>query len=144
MNRVAAAVSSSGGACTLETIGTSYEGRDIKAVRLTGSGYVSGGNRVVVGFQQHAREWITGMAGVYAVEAACEKAKADPSWLAETELVFIPTANPDGAIYSENGQRMWRKNTRVNSGSSCLGVDLNRNWEGDWGGGQSTSPNKCS
>lgn len=144
MDRVAAAVSSSGGACTLESIGKSIEGRDIKAVRLTGSGYRSGGGRVVVGFQQHAREWITGMSGVYAVETACNKAKAEPDWLAGMELVLIPCANPDGAVYSEVGDRMWRKNMRVNRGSKCLGVDMNRNWAGSWGGKEGTSTNPCS
>ncbi|MBK8636570.1 MAG: hypothetical protein IPN72_24695 [Saprospiraceae bacterium] len=38
---------------------------------------------------------------------------------------------------------MWRKNRRINSGSSCIGVDLNRNYNTDWGGAGSSS-NTCS
>lgn len=39
--------------------------------------------------------------------------------------------------------RFWRKNRRQNAGSSCLGVDLNRNYDSQWGAaGASTNP--CS
>ena len=38
---------------------------------------------------------------------------------------------------------MWRKNRRPNSGSSCIGTDLNRNYGFKWlTGGSSTDP--CS
>jgi secreted trypsin-like serine protease len=39
---------------------------------------------------------------------------------------------------------MWRKNRAGNGGSSCAGVDLNRNWDSDWNGAASTSINPCS
>lgn len=37
---------------------------------------------------------------------------------------------------------MWRKNRQPTSGSSCLGHDINRNWDYQWDlkGGASTSP----
>jgi len=142
--RVEAAVANSGGAATLEQIGTSVEGRPIKAVRMRGAGWSSGDARVVVDFELHAREWIASMSGVYAVEMATQKARDDPSWLAGMELVMVPMANPDGLIYSETSNRMWRKNRAINSGSSCRGVDLNRNWDPDWAGRESTSSNRCS
>lgn len=144
MQLVNSSVSVSGGVCKLEVAGTSVEGRPIYAVRLTGQGYVYGRPRVVANFQLHAREWIPGMAGVYAVEKACEMAKADPSWLSGIELVIIPNANPDGTIYSETSDRMWRKNRRINPGQSCRGVDLNRNWDPHWAGPESTSTYACS
>ena len=43
------------------------------------------------------------------------------------------SANPDGYEYSRNSDRMWRK-TRSDTGSSCRGVDGNRNWDYNWGG----------
>lgn len=144
MARVQAAVSSSRGACKLEVAGESIEGRPIYVVRLTGAGYSSGKPRVVVDFQLHAREWIVGMAGVFAVESACELAASDSNWMAGMELMIMPTVNPDGTIYSEIEDRMWRKNMRVNRGSSCKGVDLNRNWDPDWKGRYGTSSNACS
>ena len=37
--------------------------------------------------------------------------------------------------------RLWRKNRSKNPGSSCIGVDLNRNWGYKWGGkGADTDP----
>lgn len=137
-------VSSCGGAATLEQIGSSVEGRPIMAVRFRGAGWTSGSPRVVVDFELHAREWIVGMAGVYAVEQACEKLRAEPDWLANTEVVFAPAMNPDGSIYSETRDRMWRKNRADNNGNRCKGVDLNRNWDPDWSGRESTSSSKCS
>jgi len=140
-SRVDAAVRGSGGAAKLEQIGTSHEGRPIMAVRLTGRGWQPGMARVVMNHQLHAREWIAGMSGVYAVEQACQKASKDASWLSGVEVVIVPMSNPDGFLFSESNDRFWRKNRKVNSGTSCMGVDLNRNWEPEWGG---ASGSKCS
>ena len=52
------------------------------------------------------------------------------------ELYFMPCVNPDGYRYNEtsapSGGGMWRKNRRVNGGGT-YGVDLNRNYNVDWG-----------
>jgi len=144
MAKVEELVASCGGNAKLEQIGTSVEGRPIKAVRFRGAGWTSGSPRVVVNFELHPREWITGMAGVYAIEQACSKLQAEPDWLANTEVVFAPAMNPDGSIYSETSNRMQRKNRAVNAGSLCKGVDLNRNWDPDWAGKEATSTFSCS
>merc|ERR1719330_1000797 len=141
--QVEALVQASGGIATLETVGQSLEGRDMKIVRFRGEGYTAGGPRVFVTYNIHAREWITGMSGVYQVEQLIEKIKQEPNYLAGTEVVLMPMSNPDGFRYSTTTQRMHRKNMRVNSGTSCRGVDLNRNWNAYWAqGGSSSSP--CS
>jgi len=142
--KVEDAVTNSAGAATLSQIGTSVEGRPIMVVRLRGAGWTPGAPRVVISCELHAREWITGMACVYAVEKVTEMAKADPSWLAGIELSIIPMANPDGVIYSETTNRMWRKNRAQNGGNRCKGVDLNRNWGPDWRGRYGASGSKCS
>merc|ERR1719422_215556 len=141
--QVEALVRASGGIATLETVGQSLQGRDMKIVRFRGEGYTAGGPRVFVTYNLHAREWITGMSGVYQVEHLIEKIRQEPNYLAGTEVVLMPMSNPDGFRYSTTTQRMHRKNMRVNSGSSCRGVDLNRNWDAYWAqGGSSSSP--CS
>jgi len=142
--KVRSLVDSCGGKATFEQIGASVEGRPIYAVRFRGAGWTSGMPRVVVDFELHPREWIVGMAGVYAIEQTCERLAKDPDWLANTEVVFPFAMNPDGSIYSETTSRMWRKNRADNDGNSCKGVDLNRNWNPDWAGRESTSSNKCS
>merc|ERR1719343_612479 len=76
MARVEQAVAASGGIASIEVAGQSWEGDDIKLVRFTGSGYSSGKAKVVLTFNMHAREWISGMAGVYAVEQLIEVVKA--------------------------------------------------------------------
>merc|ERR550532_3484317 len=141
--QVEALVQASGGIATLETVGQSLEGRDMKIVRFRGEGYTAGGPRVFVTYNIHAREWITGMSGVYQVEHLIEKIRQEPNYLAGTEVVLMPMSNEDGFRYSTTSSRMHRKNMRVNSGSSCRGVDLNRNWDAQWAsGGSSGSP--CS
>ena len=80
----------------MEVAGQTTQGRDMHIVRMKGPGYTVGGKRLFLTFNLHAREWITGMAGVYAVEHLVEKVKADREYLAGTEVVIMPMANPDG------------------------------------------------
>merc|ERR1740116_255684 len=141
--QVEALVQASGGIATLETVGQSLQGRDMKIVRFRGEGYTAGRPRVFVTYNIHAREWITGMSGVYQVEHLIERIQQEPNYLAGAEVVLMPMSNPDGFRYSTTTSRMHRKNMRVNSGTSCRGVDLNRNWDAYWAsGGSSSSP--CS
>jgi len=130
MARIDAAVAASGGAATLESMGQSVEGRDMKVVRFTGKGYAPGKPKVAMTFNIHAREWIAGMAGVYAVEKLVEKVVADPSYLDGTEVVMMPMANPDGFVKSQGWSRFHRKNMKVEG--RCTGVDLNRNFPFQW------------
>jgi len=52
------------------------------------------------------------------------------------DLFVFPQANPDGRNYSMTADAMWRKNRRPapagQSGSACVGVDLNRNYDFLW------------
>jgi hypothetical protein len=47
-----------------------------------------------------------------------------------------------GFIYSQTTDRLWRKNRQTVSTSSCVGRDVNRNWNYQWSvtGGASTNP----
>src|SRR6478735_2316275 len=49
------------------------------------------------------------------------------------DLYLLPCINPDGRSYVMTVDDMWRKNRRDNPGSSCDGVDLNRNVDIVWG-----------
>ena len=49
---------------------------------------------------------------------------------------------PSSYEYSRRHDRMWRK-TRSDTGSSCIGVDPNRNWGYKWGG-KGASSNPCT
>lgn len=55
-------------------------------------------------------------------------------------FAIAPVVNPDGYEHSHQKNRYWRKNRRVHGGG-MFGVDLNRNWDIQWGNvGASKSP----
>lgn len=59
------------------------------------------------------------------------------------DFYLFPVVNPDGFVYTQTSDRMWRKSRQATTSPSCVGVDLNRNWPNKWtGSGSSTSP--CS
>jgi len=132
------------GVARIERIGTSHENRSIDAVRFTGHGYRPGGLKVLGTYQVHAREWISGMSAVYAVEQIARHIRRDAGWLGDAEILIVPMVNPDGFIYSGQTDRLWRKNMRSNGKYDCSGVDLNRNFQKDWNGRGSTSRDTCS
>jgi len=94
----------------------------------------------------HAREWIAPATLAYQYFDLVTTYGSDNVTtfiLDNFEIIIVPVVNPDGYAFSWDGDRMWRKNRHVNVGSVCLGVDLNRNYDSNWGGGgSSTSP--CS
>ncbi|MFP6663451.1 MAG: M14 family zinc carboxypeptidase [Deltaproteobacteria bacterium] len=133
---------------SLVDLGQSFEGREIRALKISGT---AAGSRptLLLNGAQHAREWIAAMVPVYIAEQLLERSGSDATVAALLDAIdvwVVPVVNPDGYVHSHaaGGDRMWRKNRRLHSGSSCFGVDLNRNWGTDWNGGQSTIGNRCS
>ncbi|MCL4130309.1 UNVERIFIED_CONTAM: hypothetical protein GTU68_012983 [Idotea baltica] len=55
----------------------------------------------------------------------------------------MPVNNPDGYAYTWSDDRMWRKNRRKYDEDLCYGVDINRNFDDNFGG-LGTSSNSCS
>nr|XP_018904627.1 PREDICTED: carboxypeptidase B-like [Bemisia tabaci] len=59
----------------------------------------------------------------------------------------LPVLNPDGYEFSWSKDRMWRKNRRPGPGNrkDCPGVDLNRNFDMEWGfgGEEGSSGDPC-
>ncbi|MGQ0716732.1 MAG: M14 family zinc carboxypeptidase [Pseudonocardiales bacterium] len=67
------------------------------------------------------------------------------------DIFILPNANPDGREYVFDIEPMWRKNRAPLTGTTCVGVDLNRNFDLLWGietrspeGGITTSRSPCS
>jgi hypothetical protein len=132
-------VASYPGVTKLVKLGTSIQGREILAIKMTqGARGLSDGRRPAVLYVglQHSREWISGEVNIRLLRWFLERWKAqDPeikSLLETTELWFIPVANPDGYEYTHDVERLWRKNLRDNDGDEQItvtdGVDLNRNF----------------
>ena len=124
------------------TIGSSLEGRPIRGVRITKA--APGAPGVLFNATQHAREWGATTATLYIADALVAGYGADPRITALLDRAWIdviPVCNPDGYVFTWTTNRLWRKNRRVN-GDGTFGVDLNRNWAFQWGGGgASTVPN---
>ncbi|MEO0732288.1 MAG: M14 family zinc carboxypeptidase, partial [Bacteroidota bacterium] len=135
------------------SIGTTIEGRTIWAVKISDNPNTDESTaEAAVYFDalHHAREPASMAAVINFMFYLLENYATDPSiaYLLENREIFIvPAVNPDGYEYNRqtnpNGGGMWRKNRRVNAGSSCRGVDLNRNYDTDWGGSGASS-NPCS
>lgn len=129
------------------SIGASVEGREQPAVHIT-SGKTKSPLKVYFQCQIHAREWISGATCMYMVDEFVTKYGGDKhitDLLDNLEIIVIPFVNPDGYAFTwaNNGERLWRKNRATNAGSTCRGVDLNRNYPEHWAeSGSSNSP--CS
>lgn len=138
------------------SIGRSNENRDIWCIKISDqpNSDENEPEALLVGLQ-HAREAITGTSLIFFMQYLCQN-YATNSRVADLvnnrEIFIIPCANPDG--YERNrrtdpgGGGMQRKNRRKNTGSDSTGagVDLNRNYETDWGncpGSLSDPSNSC-
>jgi murein tripeptide amidase MpaA len=119
------------------TIGTSLEGRAMRAIRIRGSsaGPDTCKPMILLTGTQHAREWIATMVSTYLADRFVRQYDTDPAVKAvvdSADIVIVPIVNPDGFEYTWTNNRYWRKNRRPNAGGS-FGVDTNRNWGYKWG-----------
>lgn len=129
-------------------VGTSIEGRDIWAVRVSDAPGTPDPARPAVFYNGliHAREPMSMMLLMGFLEDLARKWEAGDEGirylLSSRELWFVPVVNPDGYYYNEvmqpQGGYMWRKNKRDNDGDGVFseaedGVDLNRNFGYEWG-----------
>jgi Zinc carboxypeptidase len=65
-------------------------------------------------------------------------------WLVEAlELIVVPMLNPDGRWWVETTDQRWRKNRQPRLGTTCIGVDINRNYDFLFTSGLGTSSNPC-
>ncbi len=121
-------------------IGTTHQGRTIWAVKVSDQPNQSEAEpRVLIDALHHAREPVSAQCALLLLHRLVTSYGVDPEL---TELVdgreiwFVPVVNPDGYVHNEvlapSGGGLWRKNRRP-VGSSCFGVDLNRNYPYQWG-----------
>ncbi|KAH7109645.1 carboxypeptidase-like protein A4 precursor [Dendryphion nanum] len=148
-------------------IGKSYEGRTIYAFHLWGDDkkdYPSPerlgkpkpqkNNKPVIYWHAtvHAREWISTMVIEYLAYQLINGYKTSDetvtSFLDYYDFYLVPFHNPDGFVYTQTNDRLWRKNRqpRPSLNTTCIGTDGNRNWKFEWDaeppeGG--SSPNPC-
>lgn len=113
-----------------ESIGKTVEGRDMMVIKIKKAG--AGKPNIFIDAGIHAREWIANAVATFMIRELVENYEENKDIVDNLNIHILPMANPDGYEYSRSGDRMWRKNRATNSGSSCKGVDLNRNFGFHW------------
>jgi murein tripeptide amidase MpaA len=144
--------------CWRFPVAISHEGRTIYGLRIhRGRGGRKRGVLIVGG--AHAREMVPPEAVLLFAWRLCRAyalgsafsfgGKTYPpgivAFLVEgLELFVVPLLNVDGRAWVETTDQMWRKNRRPDTISSCVGVDLNRNYDFLFASGIGTSSQPCN
>uniref|UniRef100_A0A1A9WUP7 Peptidase M14 domain-containing protein n=1 Tax=Glossina brevipalpis TaxID=37001 RepID=A0A1A9WUP7_9MUSC len=115
-------------------IGRSYEGRLIRGLKLS---FKTGNKAIFIESNIHAREWITSSSATCMVMELLFSEDPDVRRTAEgIDWYILPVFNVDGFVYSQEKERLWRKSRKPSKGKKtpeCIGVDLNRNFNHQWG-----------
>ncbi|MBZ0274480.1 zinc carboxypeptidase [bacterium] len=133
----------------LFSIGTSVEGRDLRAVRVSDNAatYESGEPAVFFGAEYHAREYVSVEVPLDFLNRLVTGYGVDEFvtyLINEREIYVVPRVNPDGHTYDvEANQAWWRKNRVTTGNPVCKGVDLNRNFASGFGGDPGSSGDPC-
>lgn len=115
-------------------IGSSYEKRPLYALKLTLNNRPNK-TALWIDCGIHAREWIAPAFCLWFVQHSLSfygRNKDITNILDNMDVYVLPVMNPDGYKYTWTTDRMWRKNRSISKGSSCIGVDLNRNFDANW------------
>ncbi|KAH9903953.1 hypothetical protein F4778DRAFT_73450 [Xylariomycetidae sp. FL2044] len=125
-------------------IGSSFEGRPLQGIHLWGSAGKDSRPAIFFNGNVHAREWITSKVVeyiVYQIIIGYENDTIVQSALDGYDFYIIPVVNPDGFVYTQITNRLWRKNRQVRDNTTAVGTDINRNWSVGFGGeGSSPTP----
>lgn len=153
-----AAFDAAGIVTTVQTIGTTIQGRPIKALGIfRESPPDTTRPRVLFTSLTHAREPEGMQVLMRFMRNLVSQYGTDPNLtylVNNREIWFVPVVNPDGYQYNYNTWfttstfGLWRKNLHDNNGSGTItsadGVDINRNFGFNWGFDNSGSSNTPS
>lgn len=134
------------------SIGQSYEGRELWAVKISDNVNTDEDEPEVLFLGlHHAREHLTVEMTLYILHMLADNYGVDQQitdLVNSREIYIIFNVNPDGGEYdiATGSYASWRKNRQPNQGSSYIGTDLNRNYGYNWGccGGSSGSPSSST
>ncbi|KAK3903348.1 hypothetical protein C8A05DRAFT_32930 [Staphylotrichum tortipilum] len=123
----------------MTTIGKSYEGRDVYALRVGGrksEGEASGPRKtILITGGLHGREWISTSTANYLLWSVITSYDKEPmitKLLDHFDMVFIPVLNPDGYEYTWQSDRLWRKSRQQTKMRFCRGLDLDHAFSYGW------------
>jgi carboxypeptidase A2 len=130
--------------CDVYTIGQTVEGRDMWMMHVSKTG--ESRDAIWIDATIHAREWLAPATFMKVVQNLIDNYGTDQAAtdaMDKYDFYLLPVVNPDGYVYTHTNERLWRKNRSVNENSSCLGTDLNRNFDYEHST-SGTSSNPCS
>ncbi|GAA6231338.1 carboxypeptidase O-like [Lates japonicus] len=120
--------------------GHTYEGRNITLLKLGLENSEGREKKVIwVDCGIHAREWIAPAFCQWFVKQIVHTYKSNKKleqMLQNLDIYVTPVINVDGYIFTwaNDSTRLWRKSRSAPPPeSSCYGVDLNRNFNANWG-----------
>ncbi|XP_059222324.1 carboxypeptidase A2-like [Stomoxys calcitrans] len=93
---------------------------------------LDGNKKIWIDGGTHAREWISPATVTYIIHQLTSDWENQPDYIRNKSWYFMPMINPDGYMYSRSKNRLWRKNRNPHKTSTCVGVDLNRNFNTGW------------
>ncbi len=129
------------GLTRIDTLGTSIEGRLIRAIKISDNAAIDESEpEVFLMGCHHAREIMSVEIPLMMVTYLLDNygtSQQVTGLVDEREIWIAPMINPDGHVYVQNNHggdwwTWWRKNRRDN-GDGTFGVDLNRNYGYQWG-----------
>ncbi|CAG2113811.1 unnamed protein product [Medioppia subpectinata] len=128
----------------IDSIGKSFEGRKIPIIRISSDLKNNTKPVILIDSLIHSKEWVTGSTTLHIMNQLI--ANQSLRYLIENfEFNLIPIFNPDGYAYSWRSDRLWRKSRSFSITSFlCRGVDLNRNFETNFGTESDEELNSCS
>ena len=96
---------------SIENIGTSYEGRKMKVLKICQDGVCGKNPGIFINGGIHAREWIGPSTVTFIIKELLENDHKYPTEILDKlDWYILPVLNPDGYEYSRTFDRMWRKN----------------------------------
>ncbi|KAL4669804.1 hypothetical protein H8959_008358 [Pygathrix nigripes] len=124
-------------------IGSSFEKRPLNVLKFS-----TGGAKPAIWLDAgiHARQWVTQATALWTANKIASDYGKNPSItsiLDTLDIFLLPVTNPDGYVFSQTKNRMWQKTRSKVSGSLCVDVDPNWNWDAGFGG-PGASSNPCS
>eukprot|EP00111_Clytia_hemisphaerica_P008789 TCONS_00025703-protein len=131
---------------SLISLGETFEGREIYAFKFIRKNDNENKRKtMVIECGAHAREWVSVSTCVYIITRIARSSNT-ANTVSKYDWVLIPVLNPDGYVYTwkNSTTRMWRKNRSFTEEQMkiylekkddvCIGVDINRNFDSNWGG----------
>jgi len=132
------------------SIGTSYQGRQLWAMKISDNVNVDENEpEILFDGGHHADEHMGTEMTLRIMHWLVDGYGTDPritNIVNTREIWIVFLVNPDGAEYDISGGRFhsWRKNRQPTPGSTSIGTDLNRNYSYRWGTPGNTSSNPAA